>query len=84
MGSDQAPRLLRRCAAAEGQPLIERGGVESTFHKFRARYATMALAGTGNLLAVSRSLGHSDPASTAIYAATADSDLDLIAEAVTR
>ena len=28
--------------------------------------------------------GHSSPATTAIYAATADSDLDLIAEAVAR
>lgn len=64
--------------------LIERAGVDSTFHKLRARYATMALAGTGNLLAVSRSLGHSNVATTAIYAATSDSDLDLIAEAVTR
>lgn len=64
--------------------LIARAGVDATFHKLRSRYATMALAGTGNLLAVSRSLGHSSPAVTAVYAATADSDLDLIAEAVTR
>lgn len=64
--------------------LLERAGVDGTFHKLRARFATMALAGTGNLLAVSRALGHSSPAVTAVYAATADSDLDLIAEAAVR
>ncbi|MGB4890482.1 MAG: tyrosine-type recombinase/integrase [Propionicimonas sp.] len=63
---------------------IRAAGVDSTFHKLRSRYATVALAATGNLLAVSRALGHSSPATTAIYAATADSDLDLIAEAVAR
>ncbi len=64
---------------------IRRAGVDATFHRLRARYATVALAGTGNLLAVSRALGHSSPATTAAsYALSADSDLDLIAEAVTR
>ena len=63
---------------------IRDAGVEGTFHKLRSRFATVALASTGNLLAVSRALGHSSPATTAIYAATADSDLDLIAEAVAR
>ena len=59
-------------------------GVEGTFHKLRARFATQALAHTGNLLAVSRALGHSSPSVTARYAATSDADLDLIAEAATR
>ena len=72
------------CPSSVANRLIARAGVDGTFHKLRSRYATMALAGTGNLLAVSRSLGHSSPAVTAVYAATADSDLDLIAEAVTR
>jgi site-specific recombinase XerC len=44
----------------------------------------MALATSGNLLAVSRAMGHSNPASTAIYAATSDQELDVIAEGVTR
>ena len=44
----------------------------------------VALAATGNLLAVSRAMGHASPATTAIYAATSDSDLDVIADAVTR
>jgi site-specific recombinase XerD len=64
--------------------LIERAGVDATFHKLRARFATLALSGTGNLLAVSRALGHSSTTTTAIYAATSDADLDLIAAAVTR
>lgn len=59
-------------------------GVDGTCHKLRARFATQALAHTGNLLAVSRALGHSSPSATARYAATADTDLDLIAEAATR
>ena len=63
---------------------IRAAGVDGTFHKLRSRFATVALASTGNLLAVSRALGHSSPATTAVYAATADSDLDLIADAVAR
>lgn len=74
-----ADSLQRRANRA-----IRAAGVASTFHKLRARFATVAVASTGNLLAVSRALGHSSPATTAIYAATADSDLDLIAEAVAR
>ena len=64
--------------------LMASAGVEGTFHKVRARFATVALAETGNLLAVSRALGHVSPATTALYAASSDSDLDLIAAAVAR
>lgn len=64
--------------------LIRSAGVDGTFHKLRARFATVALADTGNLLAVSRALGHASPATTAIYALTSDADLDLIAAAVAR
>ena len=63
---------------------IRNVGVDATFHKLRSRYATVALSATGNLLAVSRALGHASPATTAIYAATSDTDLDVIAEAVSR
>lgn len=63
---------------------IRAAGVDATFHKLRSRFATVTLAATGNLLAVSRALGHASPATTAIYAATSDSDLDLIAEAAAR
>lgn len=70
--------------SAQVDQFLDRAGIDGTFHKLRARFATVALASTGNLLAVSRALGHSSPAVTAVYAATADSDLGLIAEAVVR
>jgi integrase len=63
---------------------IRAAGVDATFHQLRHRFGTVALAATGNLLAVSRAMGHSSPATTAVYAATSDADLDVIAEAVTR
>lgn len=56
--------------------------VDGTFHTLRHRYGTVALAHTGDLLAVSRAMGHASPATTAIYAATSDEMLDRIAEAV--
>lgn len=62
---------------------IEVAEVDITFHQLRHRFGTLALATTGNLLAVGRAMGHSDPSSTAIYAATSDSDLDVIANGVT-
>jgi len=74
-----ADALQRRC-----NRYIRSSGVDATFHKLRSRYATVTLAATGNLLAVSRALGHSSPSVTAIYAATSDADLDLIAEAAAR
>lgn len=63
---------------------FKRAGVATTFHALRHRFGTMALAGSGNLLAVSRAMGHASPSTTAIYAATSDADLDVIADAVTR
>lgn len=59
-------------------------GIEATFHNLRARFVTVALANGVPLLSVSRAVGHSSPSTTAIYALTADTDLDLIGEAVTR
>ena len=59
-------------------------GVDGTFHNLRARFVTVALAHGAPLLSVSRAVGHASPTTTAIYALTADTDLDLIAEAVTR
>lgn len=59
-------------------------GVNGTFHRLRARFVTVALANGAPLLSVSRAVGHASPTTTAIYALTADTDLDLIAEAVTR
>lgn len=56
-------------------------GIDGTFHKLRARFATMALAGTGDLLGVSRALGHASTVTTAAYAAGSSDDLDKIAAA---
>jgi integrase len=62
---------------------IRRAGVpEATYHWLRHRFGTVALAKTGDLLAVSRAMGHSSPATTARYAATSDQALDVIAAAV--
>lgn len=88
------PRTGGNVITAGGRPLtagglqqkanahLRRLGIDATFHKLRSRYASRALGQTGNLLLVSRALGHANPATTAIYAATSDADLDLIAAAV--
>jgi site-specific recombinase XerD len=62
---------------------IRAAGVDATFHTLRHRFGTMAIAGGASLIAVSRAMGHSSPTTTAVYVAASDSDLDLIAEAVT-
>lgn len=79
-GSAYSPGTLQRRA----NRAIRAAGVDATFHQLRHRFGTVALAATGNLLAVSRAMGHASPATTAVYAATSDADLDVIAEAVTR
>lgn len=63
---------------------IRGAGLDLTFHQLRHRFGTQATASGVPLLSVMRAMGHSDPSSTAIYAATSDADLDVIAEAVTR
>jgi len=64
--------------------LFGRLEIKCTFHNLRSRFATVALGESGNLLAVSRALGHASPATTAIYALTSDEDLDRISTAVER
>lgn len=63
---------------------IQRAGVAGTFHMLRHRYVTVALEATGDLLAVSRAVGHASVTTTAIYAQTSDEMLDRIAAAVVR
>jgi len=63
---------------------IHAAGVEGTYHCFRHRYVTVALAATGDLLGVSRAVGHASLNTTSRYAQLADESLDLIAAAVTR
>lgn len=63
---------------------IRAAGVDATYHQLRHRFGTVALAATGDLLAVSRAMGHASVSTTAVYAATSDAMLDRIAEAVCR
>lgn len=63
---------------------IRAAGVPHSFHRLRARFATVGYAATGNLLAMQRALGHASPTTTARYAATTDDDLRAIGSAVTR
>lgn len=63
---------------------MKAAGIPHTFHKLRARFATVGYGATGNLLAMQRALGHVSPTTTARYAATNDDDLRAIGAAVTR
>lgn len=63
---------------------IKRAGVAGTFHTLRHRFGTVAYEATGDLLAVSRAMGHSSTKTTEVYAATTDEVLDRIAAAVVR
>lgn len=63
---------------------IHRAGVGGTFHTLRHRFGTVAYEETGDLLAVSRAMGHSSTKTTEVYAATTDEVLDRIAAAVVR
>ena len=62
---------------------VRAAGVDATYHQLRHRYGTLAVASGVPLLSVQRAMGHASPATTAIYAASSDADLDLIAAAVT-
>jgi integrase/recombinase XerD len=77
-GQSYSPGALQRRV----NRAIHAAGIDGTFHTLRHRFGTVALAATGDLLAVSRAMGHANPATTAIYAATSDEALDRIAEAV--
>jgi integrase len=56
--------------------------IEVTFHQLRHRYGTVAYKATGDILAVSRLMGHSDINTTKVYAAANDEVAARIAEAV--
>lgn len=51
-----------------------------SMHKLRHRFATLALAKTGNLRLVQEAMGHSSPATTALYTAVAPSQLRAIVD----
>ena len=87
-GGNVVTGTSKRYSAAVLQRKVNRfisaAGVHATFHQLRHRFGTIAVGSGANLLAVSRAMGHASPATTAIYAATSDAELDIIALAVVR
>jgi len=65
---------------------MKRNGVSAglTFHNLRHRFGYMSAAGGVAPTSIARAMGHSNLSTTMKYIAAVDSDLDLIAEAVTR
>lgn len=59
-------------------------GVSGTFHKLRHRYGYMCAEAGIAPTSIARAMGHKSLQTTMGYIAAMDSDLDLIAEAVTR
>jgi site-specific recombinase XerD len=76
------------CSAAVLERRVNRAiaaaGVDATFHQLRHRYGTLAYRHTGDLLAVSRQMGHASVTTTAVYAQEGDEVADRIADAVVR
>lgn len=62
---------------------IRAAGVDATFHKLRHRFGYKAAEKGVAPTSIARAMGHSSLATTMGYIAAVDSDLDLIAEAVT-
>ena len=71
--------ITRALAAVSAAAPDERALADEVEYRIRT---AVALAKGAPLLSVSRAVGHASPTTTSIYALTADSDLDLIAEAV--
>jgi site-specific recombinase XerD len=63
---------------------IRGAGVDATFHKLRHRYGYKSAEAGIAPTSIARAMGHSSLSTTMGYIAAVDSDLDLIAEAVTR
>jgi integrase len=70
-------RLARRVREA-----FKALGVHATFHQLRHRYATIAYEASGDILTVSRLLGHANLNTTQIYVRTRDDVAEAIARAV--
>lgn len=63
---------------------IKAAGVDATFHKLRHRYGYKSAEAGIAPTSIARAMGHESLSTTMGYIAAVDSDLDLIAEAVTR
>lgn len=63
---------------------IRAQGVDATFHKLRHRFGYKAAEAGIPPTSIARAMGHASLSTTMGYIAAVDSDLDLIAEAVTR
>ncbi len=63
---------------------IRAQGVDATFHKLRHRYGFRSAAAGVPPTSIARAMGHASLQSTMGYIAAMDTDLDLIADAVTR
>lgn len=63
---------------------IKAAGVTGTFHKLRHRFGYMCAEAGITPTSIARAMGHESLQTTMGYIAAMDSDLDLIAEAVTR
>ena len=62
--------------------LMHREGIDSTFHDLRKRGASLAIARTHDIYAVSKAFGWSSIETASSYAAVSDDTLDAIAEAM--
>jgi integrase/recombinase XerD len=62
---------------------FRRAGFDGSFHQLRHRYATLAYEASGDILAVSRLLGHASVVTTQIYVLTREDVARAIALAVT-
>jgi len=63
---------------------IKAAGVDATFHKLRHRYGFKSAEAGIKPTAIANAMGHASLQTTMGYIAATDTDLDLIAEAVTR
>lgn len=63
---------------------IKKAGVDATFHKLRHRFGYKSAEAGVAPTSIARAMGHESLSTTMGYIAAVDSDLDLIAEAVTK
>lgn len=80
----QAEGYSAQYLQAKVNAAIKRAGVDATFHKLRHRFGFMAAASGVPATSIARAMGHESLVTTMGYIAAVDTDLDVIADAVTR